>query len=124
MAVGVLSVALCACGTAESASTATTHAAVSVSGGWKTYVYEQAALSVPANWKVVTDYVCPEAKGPGTLFLGPSKQPGDVCPEYSLERGLSDLDHAPRGNVRSRAEPLSVKHGQRPLGQRRAVFEQ
>ena len=29
---------------------------------WKTYVYERTAISVPANWKVVTDYACPEAK--------------------------------------------------------------
>jgi hypothetical protein len=48
-------------------------------------VYEQVAISVPSDWQVVTNYVCPEAQGPGTLFLGPSKDPEVFCPEYRLD---------------------------------------
>jgi hypothetical protein len=95
--VGVLSIVLAACGTTASTSpnTTTRTAATSVPRGWKTYVYEQASISAPANWRVVTDYVCPEPRGPGTLFLGPSKQPGEVCPQYSLDVNSVTLTGVP-----------------------------
>lgn len=57
---------------------------VSTPSGWKTYTYGKAAIAVPSNWAVVTSYGCPEPKEPGTLFLGPSKSPGAMCPLYSL----------------------------------------
>lgn len=99
IAVGFLSIVLAACGTTGSASPTTTtrSAATSTDRGWKTYVYEQAAISVPANWRVVTDYVCPEPRGPGTLFLGPSKQPGELCPAYSLNVDSVTLTTFPEG---------------------------
>jgi hypothetical protein len=85
VAVGMLSLALSACGATGSASPVSNAdtAATSVHPGWKTYVYEQAAISVPADWHVMTSFVCPEPKGPGTLFLGPSEQPRDLCTQYS-----------------------------------------
>ena len=64
---------------------------------WKTYIYEQAAISVPANWKVVTDYVCPAPYGPGTLFLGPSREPGVVCQNYALALNSVTLTPVPEG---------------------------
>ena len=81
IAVFVASVGLAACGTAGSASPSVNHpaAAMSTPRGWKTYVYERTAVSAPANWRVVTDYVCPEAIGPGTLFLGPPKESAVGC---------------------------------------------
>jgi hypothetical protein len=85
VAVGVLSVGLSACSPGSASPTTTARsAAPSVDRGWKTYVYEQVAISVPANWHVVTDYGCPEPSGPGTLFLGSSKLLGASCPAYSI----------------------------------------
>jgi hypothetical protein len=48
--------------------------------GWKTYTYGNARISVPSNWVVVTDYTCPDTVAPGVLYLGPSRNPGEVCP--------------------------------------------
>ena len=81
LAVCVASVGLAACGTADRTSPTATNpaAAVSTAQGWKTYVYEQAAISVPANWRVVTEDVCPGTSGPGTLVLGPSKASAVGC---------------------------------------------
>jgi hypothetical protein len=56
----------------------------SVPRGWKSYTYGEATISVPSDWIVVTSYACPKPKEPGTLFLGPSENPDEVCPMYSL----------------------------------------
>ncbi len=53
---------------------------VPVPRGWKTYTYGKAKISVPRNWAVVTDYTCPDTVAPGVLYLGPSRNPGEVCP--------------------------------------------
>lgn len=97
IAVGILSIVLAACGTNGGASpTTTTHAGATLTDrGWKTFVYEQAAISAPANWRVVTDYVCPEPRGPGTLFLGPSQQPGELCPQFALNVNSVTLTGVP-----------------------------
>jgi len=87
LVVGLLSILLGSCNSTSSASPNTTTRAATSTGphGWKTYVYEQVAISVPSDWKVITNYVCPEAQSPGTLFLGPSKDPDVFCPEYPLD---------------------------------------
>lgn len=82
IAVCVGSVGLTACGTAASTSPIINHPAVarSTPQGWKTYAYEQTATSIPANWRVVTDYDgCPGAQAQGTLFLGPPKDSAVGC---------------------------------------------
>ena len=100
LSVGALVLVLAACGTEGSASPSTTTAhqvTASTPRRWKTYIYEQAAISVPANWKVVTDYVCPAPSGPGTLFLGPSREPGVLCQNYALAVDSVTLTPVPEG---------------------------
>ena len=80
-ALALVPLLLAACGGTTTATSTTT---VSIPSGWKTHTYGKAAIAVPSDWAVVTSYVCPEPKGPGTLFLGPSKNPGEVCPAYSF----------------------------------------
>jgi hypothetical protein len=77
----VLPLLVTACSGSAAASSPTT---VSIPSGWRTYVYGKAAIAVPKDWTVVTSYVCPVPKGPGTLFVGPSKNPGESCPARSL----------------------------------------
>ena len=52
----------------------------SVPGGWKTYTYGQAAISIPGNWVVRHDTNCPDGQAPGTLMLGFPKVL-ESCPE-------------------------------------------
>jgi hypothetical protein len=42
-----------------------------------------------------TSYVCPEPKGPGTLLLGPSNNPGEICPAYSFSVNSVTITPAP-----------------------------
>lgn len=92
-ALAVLPLLLAACGSTTTATSPTT--TVSIPSGWKTYTYGKAAVAVPSDWTVVTSYVCPEPKGPGTLFLGPSKNPGEVCPAYSFSVNSVTITPAP-----------------------------
>jgi hypothetical protein len=84
-----------ACSTTTTARRAPSIPTVSIPSGWKTYTYGKAAIAVPSDWTVVTSYVCPEQKGPGTLFLGPSKNPGEVCPAYSFSVNSVTITPAP-----------------------------
>jgi hypothetical protein len=68
---------------------------VSIPSGWKPYTYGKAAIAVPSDWTVVTSYACPEPKGSGTLFLGPSKNPREICPAYSFSVNSVTITPAP-----------------------------
>jgi hypothetical protein len=59
---------LAACSTTTTRSSPTT--TVAVPRGWKTYTFEQAAISVPADWAVEHNANCPDSQAPGTLMLG------------------------------------------------------
>jgi len=61
-----------------------TSRSVAIPSGWKTYTFGKAAIAVPSDWAVATGYSCPEPKKPGTLFLGPSRNPDATCPMYSV----------------------------------------
>ena len=115
LVVGLLSILLGSCNSTSSASPNTTTRAATSTGphGWKTYVYEQVAISVPSDWKVITNYVCPEAQSPGTLFLGPSKDPDVFCPEYPLDVDSVTVTSVPEAALpppQVTSAPISV-HG-------------
>lgn len=63
---------LAACGTTPTSSPTIT---IAVPHGWKTYSFEKAAISVPADWVVLHNNNCPDVGAPGTLLLGYPKVP-------------------------------------------------
>jgi len=67
---------LCACSPTRTASVRRN---VRVPVGWKTYTYGRAKISVPGKWAVITDYVCPEFRPEGALYLGPPRELGAGC---------------------------------------------
>jgi len=43
---------------------------VPIPAGWKSYLYEEAEISVPGDWYVGHDTNCPDGQAPGSLLLG------------------------------------------------------
>ena len=77
----LLAASVCAgCSTTSSVGSPP-NSSVAIPGGWKTYTYGKAKISVPSDWVVVTNYLCPDTVAPGALYLGPSKNLGEVCPQ-------------------------------------------
>jgi hypothetical protein len=61
--------------TSPSSGKASPRSTVAVPHGWKTYRYGKARISVPADWAVLTNYLCASSTSVGTLYLGPPKGP-------------------------------------------------
>ena len=80
----IIAATVCAgCSTPSSGGTPPS-STVAVPHGWKTYTYGKATISVPSDWAVVSHYVCPDADGPGVVYLGPSENPGASCSPASF----------------------------------------
>jgi hypothetical protein len=66
--------------------------------GWKTYTYGKAQVSVPSDWAVRTNYLCPGSKSTGTLYLGPPKGPPYAsCPADVGETNSVTVTPLPAG---------------------------
>ena len=74
----IVAILLAACGTSTASPPTTT---VAVPRGWKTYTFEKAAISIPADWAVGNND-CGDYQGPVTLILGHPKG-AMACPAIS-----------------------------------------
>jgi hypothetical protein len=74
MVVAAAMFASCTSSTPSSAK-ASLRSTLAVPHGWKTYGYGKAQISVPADWVVLTNYLCASSTPVGTLYLGPPKGP-------------------------------------------------
>jgi hypothetical protein len=70
--VAAVALASSACGSSAvtTARTAQPRDEVTVPGGWKTYNYGKAKVSVPESWQVATHEGCTDGSAPGLLVLG------------------------------------------------------
>jgi hypothetical protein len=79
----VVAAAVCASCTSKTVKSGNTspRKTTTLPHGWKTYTYEQARISIPRDWAVVTNYLCAGLSSVGTLYLGlPKGPPYASCP--------------------------------------------
>jgi len=83
---------------------------ISTPQGWRTYTYGKARISVPSEWAVERNAVCPINSAPGTLSLGnPKRYSG--CPDAHSDDNrviLSSVEHFSSAHFSSQCPAIRV----------------